>query len=190
MELSVKDEDGTYYLYNESFWTSKKSLTVDGVAATKLAKRTFRVERSAKPSEDHVNDGQNTELSFTADEALTQKSQPEYEDFNVKGNFLTGVSLVSNSGKTVVLAKNKWYDWLMIFFPVIGIPFGVMFCGVIGGFFSALFTMLAATVNANISRSKKPLAVKIPLQIVVAVVANALWVAVWYVIAVLILSAL
>ncbi len=74
MELSVKDEDGTYYLYNESFWTSKKSLTVDGVAATKLSKRTFRVERLAKSSEDNVNDGQNTELSFTADEALTQKS--------------------------------------------------------------------------------------------------------------------
>lgn len=185
MELSVKDEDGTYYLYNESFWTSKKSLTVDGVAATKLAKRTFRVERSAKPSEESK-----PELSFTADDASAQKSQSEYEDFNVKGNFLTGVSLVSNSGKTVVLAKNKWYDWLMIFFPVIGSPFGIIFCGAIGAFFSTLFTMLAATVNANISRSKKPLAVKIPLQIVVAVVANALWVAVWYVIAVLILSAL
>ena len=180
MELSVKDEDGTYYLYNESFWTSKKSLTVDGVAATKLAKRTFRV----------VNDGQNTELSFTADDASAQKSQPEYEDFNVKGNFLTGVSLVSNSGKTVVLAKNKWYDWLMIFFPVIGMPFGIIFCGAIGAFFSTLFTMLAAVLNANIARSKKPIAVKIPLQIVIGVIANALWFAVWYIIAVLILSAL
>ena len=190
MELSVKDEDGTYYLYNESFWTSKKSLTVDGVAATKLSKRTFRVERLAKSSENNGIDGQNTEISYTYDGAPTEKSATEIEDFDVKGNFLTGVSLVSNKGRTIVLAKNKWYDWLMIFFPVIGMPFGAIFCGAIGAFFSALFTMLAAVLNANIARSKKPFAVKIPLQIVIGVIANALWFAVWYIIAVLILSAL
>ena len=96
-------------------------------------------------------------------------------DYNIKGSFLTGVSILSSKGENIVLAKNKWYDWLFIFLPLLGMIFGVAFCGAIGGALSGLMCFSATVVNAVQSRTKLPLAGKIPLQILVTVVANGIW---------------
>lgn len=146
MELSTQDSQGKYYLYNESFWTGKKSLTIDGKPATKIARKQLRCE-----------EGENS------------------VDYNIKGSFLTGVSILSSKGENIVLAKNKWYDWLFIFLPLLGMIFGVAFCGAIGGALSGLMCFSATVVNAVLSRTKLPLAGKIPLQILVTVVANGIW---------------
>ena len=198
MELSTKTESGTYFLYNKSFWTGRKSLTVDGEVATKVAKRVFRVERDVRKTdvvtadekvETVVPDDSSAEAVSAEENIIFGENLRETVDYTIKGSFITGVSLVSSKNETIVLAKNNWYDWILIFFPLIGIPFGVMFFGAIGSFFSVLFTGLAACVNANVARSKLALAGKIPLQILIGIVANGLWFACWYIIAVLILSA-
>lgn len=195
MELSAMTDSGTHFLYKESFWTGKKSLAVDGVPAVKMAKRTFQVEREVKREAEPIADANVAQnADNTADEASVglkpETPTPAVETVNylVKGNFVTGVTIVSSKKETIVLAKNKWYDWIMIFLPILGMAVGVALCGAIGGALSALFTFSGAIINAIISRSKIPLGGKIPLQLLVTVGVNAIWFACWYVIAVVILS--
>ena len=47
MELSAKSADGTSLLYNESFWTGKRSLSVNGKAAKKIGKKLFKIDESS-----------------------------------------------------------------------------------------------------------------------------------------------
>ena len=144
MQLTAEDE-GRVYDYTENVWTGKKELTLDGVPLEKINKKTFSVKDDAG------------------------NARP----LEVKGNFLTGVTLTDN-GKNIVLAKNKWYEWVLIFLPCLGIALGIL-CGAIGGGLSALCCLLGAVLNANILRGKSSLAVKIIACVAVFVVCNAVW---------------
>lgn len=159
MILETKLEDGRYVEYYESFWTGRRKLSIEGKELKKTGKRVF------------CDDENGSIVEYTA-----------------KGSFLTGVTLITNNGKSLVLAKNKWYDWFMIFLPLVGMVAGVAFCGALGGGLSAVFCLLAATINASISRSKLNAPVKLILQLVVAVVANAIWFVIYFIVAVLILG--
>lgn len=109
------------------------------------------------------------------------------EIFVVKGNFLTGVSLVSAT-RTIDISVNEWYDWLLIFLPFINVVGGV-FGGMIGGFLSALFSFISAFVNTIILRSELKMPIKIILCIVSILVASGLWFGIYYGIAYAILTA-
>lgn len=82
----IAEKDGNLYSYTENIWTGKKELTLNGVALEKRNKKVFVVNR----------DG--------AEELIT-----------VKGNFITGVTLVEGDGNNIVLAQNKWYEWVLFF---------------------------------------------------------------------------
>lgn len=159
MQLTA-EVNGVLYLYEENFWTGKKSLTANGVPLTKTGKRQFSVTKE---------DGT---VSY----------------ITVKGSFLSGISLLTSEGE-VVLVKNKWYDWVLIFLPMVGIVVGVAGCGALGGGLSALFGFLGAFVNATLLRSKLSMPVKILLCIVVFAVANVVWFLLYLVIANAILDA-
>lgn len=159
MELSEKSSDGKNILYRESIWTGKKKLLIDGKEALKVGKKVFRTE-----------------------------SENETVEYVIKGNFLCGVSVSVSTGETIVLAKNAWYDWLMIFLPFVGIVFGVGFCGALGGGLSALFCILGGVFNATISRTRILFPFKILSQIGIAILANGIWFAIYYPIALFVLS--
>lgn len=159
MQLTA-EVNGVLYLYEENFWTGKKSLTVNGVPLTKTGKRQFSVTKE---------DGT---VSY----------------ITVKGSFLSGISLLTSEGE-VVLVKNKWYDWVLIFLPMVGIVVGVAGCGAIGGGLSALFGFLGAFVNATLLRSKLSMPIRILLCIAVFAVVSAVWFLLYLVIANAILDA-
>ena len=159
MQLTA-EANGVLYLYEENAWTGKRSLTVNGVPLTKTGKRQFSVTKE---------DGT---VSY----------------ITVKGSFLSGISLLTSEGE-VVLVKNKWYDWVLIFLPMVGIVVGVAGCGALGGGLSALFGFLGAFVNATLLRSKLSMPVKILLCIVVFAVVSAVWFLLYLVIANAILDA-
>lgn len=159
MRIKTKVEDGRTFEYFESFWTGRRKLFIDGREIEKTGRKLFC---------DNV------------DGSLVE--------YTAKGSFLTGVSVISNKGERHVLASNKWYDWLLICLPFIGIPIGIIFCGALGAFLSVCFCMFAAIGNAFITRTSLPIAAKIPLQIVIALFANAIWFAIYFVLAVFILA--
>lgn len=159
MQLTA-EVNGVLYLYEENFWTGKKSLTANGVPLTKIGKKQFSVTKE---------DGTASYIT-------------------VKGNFLSGVSLLMPEGE-FVLVKNKWYDWVLIFLPMVGIVVGVAGCGALGGGLSALFGFLGAFVNATLLRSKLSMPIRILLCIAVFAVVSAVWFLLYLVIANAILDA-
>ena len=159
MQLTA-EVNGVLYLYEENAWTGKRSLTVNGVPLTKTGKRQFSVTKE---------DGT---VSY----------------ITVKGSFLSGISLLTSEGE-VVLVKNKWYDWVLIFLPMVGIVVGVAGCGAIGGALSAFFGLLGAFVNATLLRSKLSMPIRILLCIAVFAVVSAVWFLLYLVIANAILDA-
>lgn len=98
------------------------------------------------------------------------------EVFAVKGSFLSGVKLVSrtNPENTIVLAKNKWYEWILIFLPFVF--WAVTLVPVIGGWIWSLLGMVVASpTNARILRSEMNTVYKIISCIAVLALLVAFW---------------
>lgn len=160
MELFATSKDGKSIAYNESF-TGKVSLKVDGVELVKTGKKVFKLD--------------------------TEEGQILY---TIKGSFLSGVTIYLSTGENIVLAKNQWYDWVLMFLPMAGIIFAVILCGMLGGFLSIFFCTIAMVINAMMTRSKLPVAARIVLEIVIGIIANVIWFGIWFIIAVILLAAL
>ncbi len=144
MKLEGTGADGSKYCYTENFWTGKRTIIVNSTELEKQNKRTFLM---------------------TAEDGTVKQC-------SVTGSFLTGVKLVIEGGETVVLAKNTWYDWILIFFPILGIPFSYFF----GGWLWATIACLgAAVINATMVRSIKNVVGKIFACIGVGIALNAAW---------------
>lgn len=144
-----KTIDGVAYSYRESFWTGKKTLTVNGLPATKCSRSLFTL------------------------------AAPESETVQVKGSFLSGVSLYYGSGKIVVLEKNTWWEWVLIVLPFLNIIAGV-FGGLLGGCLSALFGCVGSVVNASILRADIRLWERIALCVLVILVVTFSWLLLYY----------
>ena len=140
-----KNVNGVDYTYEESFWTGKKKLSMNGVPLTPVSRREFRY----------------------LDQGGAERR------ISVKGNFLGGITLLYEGG-SVELLKNKWYEWVLIFVPLLGFLVGI-FGGAIGGGLSAVFCLGAAFINATILRSKLNLVLKILFTVLVAVGMNVAW---------------
>ena len=95
------------------------------------------------------------------------------ETITLKGNFLTGAS-INYKNEEIVLCKNAWYEWILIFLPFANFLVGVFF-GAVGGFLSALASICCAVTNAYILRSKGNLVVKVFLCLILFIVFSALW---------------
>ena len=106
-------------MYEESFWTGKKSLYINGTPITKIDKMTFVISKDEKN-----------------------------QYFNLKGSMLTGVTLTVDGQTIEISEKPKWYELLLIFLPfILNIVWGnnVFLCsiipivgGAIGGCISGL----------------------------------------------------
>ena len=141
-----KNVNGIEYIYEESFWTGKKKLSMNGVALTPVSKGVFSY----------------------LDQSGTNRQ------ITIKGSFLNGITL-NYEGGSVTLVKNTWYDWILIILPLLSIIFGVL-NGLIGGGLSALFSFLAAVINATILRSKLNLALKVVFTLLITAVMTFAWI--------------
>ena len=138
MQVDFKHEKYGTITYNESFWSGKQSLSLNGVPLTKIKRKVYQ----------HVR----------GEQSIT---------FEIKGNSMLGVSLKINEEIIQILPKAPWYVWffsifmialpavwgnsvtLVTIFPMVGGAMG----GVIGGIF--------ATLNVTISSKIKNVGLKL-----------------------------
>ena len=96
--------------YEESFWTGKKLIYINGKPLDKIDKKTFMYSKDFK----------NTM-------------------FKLKGNFLTGVKLCSNTEEITLIIPAKWYEMALSIFIVAftlawgNIPSAVAIFPIVGG---------------------------------------------------------
>ena len=121
--------------YEESFWTGKKIIKINGVQLTKIKGRIFSYQKDGKS----IN-------------------------VEVKGSFLTGVKLLIEGNEILLMPSPKWYEYLIVIagfmfnviwsnvvtlceiVPIVG--------GAIGGALYALAGLCALIIGKNV---KKPI---------------------------------
>lgn len=152
--------DGVKYTYFQNMFSGDARLFVNSVELIKMSKRIFLNEV----------DG-------------------ERKTYVVKSSLLVGVSLETEKEDKIVLSQNYWYDWLILALSLAGFLVGVFF-GMVAGFLSALFCIVAALSNLVLIRHPMSLKLRISLNALIILVANALWVTISYtVVGILVLTA-
>ena len=143
------------YVYDEKFFSGKKSLTINGKQLQLVGKKNFVDSETGL-----------TSYSFKV----------------VPGSFIKGITLNTKS-EEIVLVKNKWYEWIVIILPIISIGVG-LFCGAIGCMLSVLFSLLCAAINATICRSEKirSAIVKVIIGMVTSAISTSAWFGIYWLI--------
>lgn len=90
MYSTVENEKYGIIKYNESFWTGKKELNINGKTFFKIAKNKYSY-------------GQGDDL-ITAE---------------IKGNMLTGVNILIDNDEIEVVRKTKVYEYILAFIPFV-----------------------------------------------------------------------
>lgn len=134
MKISKEIENIGTVCYEESVWTGKKSLSLDGVKMNKLSKTNFE---------------------YVKNETVMQ--------FTLEGNVLRGVNLVVNGAKYEMLQKTAWYEYIVAFIGFVfiliwgNVPALCEIFPVVGGAIGGLFGALGAILGIYMMRvSKKP----------------------------------
>lgn len=89
------------------------------------------------------------------------------KEYNIKGNSIIGVELISSDEKITILEKPRWYEWILCFLPIYLAILG----GAIGGFVGGG----AAVISMYFIRSSKIAIVKVMISFLVLALATALY---------------
>ena len=112
--------------YEESFWTGKKIITFDGIPLTKINKTTYQYQ--ALPTDPFASP-EGDAGSASAPVTVT-----------VKGNYISGVSLVIGDETVTLTAKASALDFVLGWIPGI-LFFAFVIGGAIGGALGAMIGM-------------------------------------------------
>jgi hypothetical protein len=157
----VSEKYGTI-VYEESFWTGRKAITVDGVAATKMDRKTFV----------YTKEGVST-------------------TFQIKGSYFSGAKLLAGEESYQVVPATTWYEYALAILPfAFDIVWGNIqavqqYFPIVGGFVGGLITGLAMVGSVLVSKLVKKPILKILIGLGFAVVA----IGICYLIAFLLLKA-
>ena len=138
MKVSVQNETFGVLTLDESFWTGKKNLSVNGVALQKSGKNVFEYEQ----------DGQKYTVIL-------------------KGNFLTGATLWIGDQTIRMTEKPAWYEiassvFIFVFILVWGnVPPLIDVLPLVGGAIGGLVSAVCAFVNLFLMKSTKNVLLKL-----------------------------
>ena len=144
MKKEVTDQrlNGKTLFYEESFWTGRKKILVNGVECTKVAKNEYK----------YMENG-------------------EERTITVKGDFLRGATLNLSEGSFEVYPKTKWYEYVLaligFFFILVwgNLPMSAEYFIVVGGAIGALISMVFAFLSLFFMRMVRNVGLKILIGI-------------------------
>ena len=122
-----KTLNGTEYAYEESLWNGgNRRLTVNGIPAGRISEKKFAMT------------GANGAIEY----------------ITVQGNLRVGITLETASGK-LVLVKNEWFDWILIFLPLISIVIAMWNASsyILAGCVMSLFCLFTVMLEIVVARS-------------------------------------
>ncbi len=128
--------------YEESFWTGKKLILIDGKVLKKRSKNVY-----------YLNDGESTNVYY------------------LEGNYFTGVRIRSYGKFAQIIPASKWYEIaLSVFIVLFTIIWGnspslVSIMPVVGGAIGGLISAAIALLNITLMRKQKNILVKLAIGI-------------------------
>ena len=124
MKINVINDKYGKIIYDESIWTGKKIITINGKQLTKLSKSTFSYD-------------------FDGEEIV----------INLKGNLMTGSSIIIKNDCIQLVPKTLWWEYVLVFLPFIFIivwssfPATAEIFPLIGGFMGGAIAGVIAVVS-------------------------------------------
>lgn len=135
MKITVFNEKYGKIIYDESIWTGRKIITINGTKLKKSYKNTFSYD---------YND--------------------QHYIVNLKGNIMTGNYIYINGELVRLFPKTKWWEYMLVFLPFIfvivwsSIPATVEIFPLIGGFMGGAIAGVIAIVSMFLMKMvKKPI---------------------------------
>lgn len=129
-------------VYEESFWTGKKNITINNEKFLKINKKNY----SGKLNEEDL--------------------EPTIIELN--GTYLMGVTLRIDSKIIEVVPKIKWYEFILVLLPFVidMILSFVPVLPILGGALGGLITVLAGFLELTLIRKTESVAMKILIGII------------------------
>lgn len=123
MQTTVSHPAYGLITYEESFWTGKKIITFDGIPLTKINKTTYQYQPLPTDPFASPEEGASAPVTVT-----------------VKGNYISGVSLVIGDETVTLTSKATVLDFVLGWIPGI-LFFAFVIGGAIGGALGAMIGM-------------------------------------------------
>ncbi len=141
MKNIVNDSKYGQIIYEESFWTGKKNLTINNEKFLKISKNVYS--------------------------GMLNENDEEPACVELNGNYLKGATIRVNSQIIEVVPKIKWYEIILILLPFIidMILSFVPIIPILGGALGALVTFLAGILELTLMRNTTSIAMKILIAI-------------------------
>ena len=141
MKNIVNDSKYGQVIYEESFWTGKKNLTINNEKFLKISKNVYS--------------------------GMLNENDEEPTSVELNGNYLKGATIRVNSQIIEVVPKIKWYEIILILLPFIidMILSFVPIIPILGGALGALVTFLAGILELTLMRNTTSIAMKILIAI-------------------------
>lgn len=189
MKNVVQSEIFGEIVYEESFWTGRKNVSINGKPLTKLSKNQFRLlnESADAPASADEGTSASTETEETAKTETAETETPavtpfaaangsfantaSYTDVTVKGNFLSGVKLDIGGQQIQVVPVVKWYEIVLSVISFVLIMIwgnSVALCSivpVIGGAIGGAISAMLCVVNLILIKRVSPIWLKILISL-------------------------
>lgn len=82
------------------------------------------------------------------------RNKENNEEYKIKGNYVFGVNLITSDGTKIAVIKNKWYQYFVLFFPLLMIGFLGVKGGVVGGAIAGGLSAINIFFNGAMIRLK------------------------------------
>ena len=153
-------------IFDESFWTGKKDIYINGVKLAKVDRKTYSYRAQIEKKDEF------------GDNILNEYGQRTYESINktvyFKGNFISGASIEIDNVEIEVSKKAQWYELVLMWLPFVfvliwgNMDISLEIFPVVGGLIGGLITLALGVWNIGLMKAQKNIGLKLAIGIGIA----------------------